>query len=65
MDLTTVEENLKGRIRYLEGELAVLREKAKVLAKLPPFTIRVDEQARSAAQDIVNYIDNIKGMGKF
>ena len=60
---TTEEENLKVRIRYLEGELLAVKEKAKVLSKLPPFTIRVDAQTKQVAQDIVDYISNIPGVG--
>ena len=63
--LTTEEENLKNRIRYLEGELMAIREKAKVLAKVPPLTIRVDAATKQIAQDIVDYISDIKGIGKF
>jgi len=63
--LTTEEENLKNRIRYLEGELMAIKEKAKVLAKVPPLTIRVDAATKQIAQDIVDYISDIKGIGKF
>ena len=62
---TTIEENLKNRILFLEGELMVIKEKAKVLAKLPPLTITIDEQTRAAAQDMVKYIEDIKGIGSF
>lgn len=62
---TTEEENLKNRIRYLEGELMAIKEKVKVLAKLPPFTIRIDAQTKQVAEDILSYISEIKGMGKF
>jgi len=56
---TTAEENLKNRIRYLEGELKVIKEKVKVLAKVPPMTIRIDAATKQVAEDILKYIDNI------
>ncbi len=57
--LTTEEQNLKNRIRYLESELKVIREKVKVLAKVPPFEIRVDAATTQVAEDILKYVDNI------
>ncbi len=62
---TTKEENLKGRIRFLEGELLAIKEKAKVLSRVPPLTVRIDAASKQLAQDIVDYISDIKGMGKF
>lgn len=62
---TTIEENLKNRIKYLESELTIIKEKVKLLANLPPFTIRVDAQTKAAAQDIYDYIKDIKGIGEF
>jgi len=56
---TTAEENLKVRIRYLEGELSVIKEKVRVLAKVPPMTIRIDAATKQVAEDILKYIDNI------
>lgn len=57
-DMTTEEENLKNRIRFLEGELMVIREKARILTEISPF--RIDEPTRQIAQDIVHCIDGIK-----
>lgn len=57
--LTTEEENLKNRIRYLESELSVIREKVKVLAKVPPLTLRIDAATKQLAEDILKYINNI------
>ena len=56
---TTAEENLKVRIRYLEGELSVIKEKVRVLAKVPPMTIRIDAATKQVAEDILKYINNI------
>jgi len=56
---TTAEENLKNRIRYLEGELKVIKEKVKVLAKVPPMTIRIDAATKQVSEDILKYINNI------
>ena len=56
---TTKEENLKNRIRYLEGELSVIKEKVKVLAKVPPMTIRIDAATKQVSEDILKYINNI------
>ena len=56
---TTEEENLKNRIRYLESELSVIREKVKVFAKVPPFEIRIDAATTKLAEDILKYIDGI------
>ena len=57
--LTAEEQTLKNRIRYLESELKVIREKVKVLAKVPPFEIRVDMATTRLAEDILKYVDNI------
>lgn len=61
----TVEENLKNRIRYLENELAVIKEKVKVLSNMAPLTIKIDTYTQGLAKDIEKYIDNIKGIGTF
>ena len=56
---TTEEENLKNRIRFLESELSVIKEKVKVLARVPPFTIRIDAATKQLAEDILKYINDI------
>jgi len=60
--MTTEAENLQNRIKYLEGEIKVLREKAKVLTQVPPITIRLDAATKQVAQDIVDYINGIGGI---